>query len=149
MYGDELIVFPLGPLSGRGLVQETIADAGNNKGLKIRAAGLSMDLWEKLGASVVLLAGGEVLPGLQRGLIDAAEMLEASYDYSLGLHEVCKYRFGPPVHMSNNVFQLLIKTKSWKELPDDLKAVVEKAAMASTLQGYADFWQETIDADKK
>ena len=81
-----------------------------------------MDLWEKLGASVVLLPGGEVLPGLQRGLIDAAEMLDASYDYSLGLHEVCKYRFGPPVHMSNNVFQLLIKTKSWKELPDDLKS---------------------------
>jgi TRAP-type mannitol/chloroaromatic compound transport system substrate-binding protein len=67
----------------------------------------------------------------------------------LGLHEVCKYRFGPPVHMSNNVFQLMIKTKSWKELPDDLKTIVEKAAIASTLQGYADFWQETIAADKK
>jgi TRAP-type mannitol/chloroaromatic compound transport system substrate-binding protein len=51
--------------------------------------------------------------------------------------------------MSNNIFQLLIKPKSWKELPDDLKAIVEKAAMAATLQGYASFWQDTIEADKK
>jgi TRAP-type mannitol/chloroaromatic compound transport system substrate-binding protein len=37
------------------------------KGMKLRAAGMSMDLFQKLGASVVLLAGGEVLPALQRG----------------------------------------------------------------------------------
>jgi hypothetical protein len=85
---------------------------------------------------------------LQRGLIDATEMLETSYDYTLGLHEVCKYRFGPPIHMSNNIFQLLIKPASWKALPDDLKAIVEKAAMAATFQGYADFWQETIEYNK-
>ena len=51
--------------------------------------------------------------------------------------------------MSNNIFQLLIKTKSWKALPDDLKAIVEKAAMAATMQGYADFWQSTIEFNKK
>lgn len=150
MYGNELVVFPLGLTPPEEVWSKrpikTLADI---KGLKIRAAGLSMDLWEKLGASVVLLPGGEVLPGLQRGLIDAAEMLEASYDYSLGLHEVCKYRFGPPVHMSNNIFQLLIKPKSWKELPNDLKAIVEKAAMSATLQGYSSFWQDTIAANKK
>jgi TRAP-type mannitol/chloroaromatic compound transport system substrate-binding protein len=150
MYGNELVVFPLGLTPPEEVwSKKPIKTLADIKGLKIRAAGLSMDLWEKLGASVVLLPGGEVLPGLQRGLIDAAEMLEASYDYSLGLHEVCKYRFGPPVHMSNNIFQLLIKPKSWKELPDDLKAIVEKAAMAATLQGYASFWQDTIEADKK
>ena len=30
-------------------------------------------------------------------------------------------------------------------LPDDLKAIVEKAAMAATFQGYADFWQRSIE----
>lgn len=150
MYGDELVVFPLGLTPPEEIWSKrpikTLADI---KGLKIRAAGLSMDLWEKLGASVVLLPGGEVMPALQRGLIDATELLDPSYDYTLGLHEVCKYRFGPPVHMSNNIFQLLIKTKSWKALPDDLKAIVEKAAMAATFQGYADFWQSSIEYNEK
>lgn len=67
----------------------------------------------------------------------------------MGLHEVCKYRFGPPIHMSNNIFQLLVKTKSWEALPDDLKTIVEKAAMAATFQGYADFWQSSIEYNKK
>ncbi|MEW5910519.1 MAG: TRAP transporter substrate-binding protein DctP, partial [Thermodesulfobacteriota bacterium] len=143
MYGDELVVFPFGLTPPEEVwTKKPVKTLADIKGLKIRAAGLSMELWEKLGASVVLLAPGEVLPGLQRGLIDGTEMLEASFDYSLGLHEVCKFRFGPPVHMSNNNFQLMIKTKSWKELPNDLKAIVEKAAIASSFQGYANFWQE-------
>jgi TRAP-type mannitol/chloroaromatic compound transport system substrate-binding protein len=150
MYGNELIVFPLGLTPPEEIWSKkpinTLADI---RGMKIRAAGLSMELWEKLGASVVLLPGGEVLPALQRGLIDATELLEASYDYTLGLHEVCKYRFGPPIHMSNNIFQLMIKTESWEKLPADLKSIVEKAAMAATMQGYADFWQSTIKFNTK
>ena len=150
MYGEELVVFPLGLTPPEEIwSKKPIKTLDDIKGIKIRAAGLSMDLWEKLGASVVLLAGGEVLPALQRGMIDATEYLEASYDYTAGFHEVCKYRFGPPIHMSNNIFQLLIKTKSWKALPPDLKAIVEKAAMAATFQGYADFWQDTIKYNKK
>lgn len=150
MYGDELIVFPLGLTPPEQIwSKKEIKTLEDIKGLKIRAAGLSMDMWEKMGASVVLLTGGEVLPALQRGMIDATEFLEPSYDYTMGLHEVCKYRFGPPIHMTNNIFQLIIKTKSWKALPDDLKAIVEKAAMASTLQGYADFWQSSIEFNKK
>ncbi len=150
MYGDELIVFPLGLSPPEEIwSKKPIKTLDDIKGIKIRAAGLSMDLWEKLGASVVLLPGGEVLPALQRGLIDATEFLDPSYDYTLGLHEVCKYRFGPPIHMSNNIFQLMIKTKSWKALPDDLKAIVEKAAMAATFQGYADFWMRSIEFNKK
>ena len=150
MYGDEIIVFPLGLTPPEEIwSKKPIKTLADIKGIKIRAAGLSMDLWEKLGASVVLLPGGEVLPSLQRGMIDATEILDPSYDYTLGLHEVCKYRFGPPIHMSNNIFQLVIKPKSWKALPKDLKAIVEKAAMAATFQGYADFWQRSIEFNKK
>lgn len=150
MYGKELVVFPLGLTPPEEIwTKKPIKTLADFKGLKIRSAGLCMELFQKLGASVVLLPGGEVLPALQRGLVDAAEMLEASYDMSLGLHEVCKYRLGPPVHMSNNIFELMIKPKSYAALPADLKAIVEYAAMAATLQGYADFWQETIEADVK
>jgi len=150
MYKEELIVLPLGLTPPEEVwSKKPIKTLTDIKGMKMRAAGLSMELWEKLGASVVLLSGGEVLPGLQRGLIDGAEFLEASADYTIGLHEVCKYRFGPPVHMSNNIFQLMIKTKSWKELPADLKAIVEGAAMAATFQGYTKWWVETIEFDKK
>ena len=150
LYGKELYVFPLGLSPPEEIwSKKEIKTLDDFKGVKIRAAGLAMDLFEKLGASVVLLSGGEVLPSLQRGMIDATEFLDASYDYSAGFHEVCKYRVGPPIHMSNNIFQLVVKTASYDKLPDDLKAIVREAAMVATFQGYADFWQESIEANKK
>lgn len=150
MYWEEVIVFPLGLTPPEEVwSKKPIKTLADIKGMKFRAAGLSMELWEKLGASVVLLASGEVLPALQRGLIDGAEFLEASVDYAIGLHEVAKYRFGPPVHMSNNIFQLMINPKPWKKLPADLKAIVESAAIAATFDGYTKFWIQTIEFDKK
>jgi TRAP-type mannitol/chloroaromatic compound transport system substrate-binding protein len=150
MYGNELVVLPLGLSPPEEIwSKRPIKTLDDIKGLKIRTAGLGSELWQKLGASVVILPGGEVLPALQRGLIDAAEYVDAAFDYAAGFHEVCKYRFGPPIHMSNNIYQLVIKTNSWKTLPPDLKAIVEKAAMAATFQGYADWWQDTIKFNKK
>jgi TRAP-type mannitol/chloroaromatic compound transport system substrate-binding protein len=150
MYGDEIVVFPLGLTPPEEIwSKKPINTLDDIKGMKIRSAGLSMDLWKKLGASVVLLPGGETVPALQRGMIDGSEILDPSYDYTMGLHEVCKYRFGPPIHMSNNIFQLVIKPKSFAALPDDLKAIVEKAAMAATIQGYADFWQRSMEFNTK
>ena len=150
MYGDNVVVFPLGLTPPEEVwSKRPIKTLDDIKGLKIRTAGLGSELFQKLGASVVTLPGGEVLPSLQRGLIDSTEFLDASMDYALGIHEVCKYRFGPPIHMSNNIFQLLIKPATWKSFPDDLKAIVKYAAMAATIEGYSKHWVDSIEANKK
>lgn len=150
MYGDAVVVFPLGLTPPEEIwTSKPINTLDDIKGLKIRTAGLGTELWQELGASVVTLPGGEVLPSLQRGLINAAEFLDASMDYSLGIHEILKYRFGPPIHMSNNIFQLLIKPSTWEKLPADLQAIVKNAAMAATIQGYSNHWIDAIEANKK
>jgi len=151
MYGDALTVFPLGltpPESGIWTTRpvKTLEDI---KGLKVRSAGLSMELWAKLGASVVLLPGGEVVPSLRRGVIDAAEFAFPSMDLGLGLHEVCKYLMGPPIHMGSNIFQLVINNDKYNALPDDLKEIVKKAAVAATLEDYAKQWNDSIAAFDK
>ena len=148
MYGDIIKVFPLGltpPESGIWTTKP-VKTLGDIKGLKVRSAGLSMELWQKLGASVVLLPGGEVVPSLRRGVIDAAAFAFPSMDVGLGLHEVCKYLMGPPIHMGSNIFQLLINTDKYNALPDDLKEIVKNAAVAATFEGYAKFWFESIKA---
>lgn len=150
MYGNNIIVFPLGLTPPEEMwTKRKVSTLDDLKGMKIRSAGLGMDVLEQLGASVVILPGGEVLPALQRGVIDGAEFLDASMDYSLGLHEVAKFRFGPPIHMSNNIFQLVINPKKWAALPEDLQAIVKYAAMAATIQGYSNHWVEAIEANKK
>ena len=150
MYDDEIIVFPLGLTPPETIWTTKLVDSLEGlKGLKIRSAGLAMELFDKLGMSVVLLGGGEVLPALQRGVIDATEFCSPSMDYALGLSDIAKFALGPPIHMSNNIFQLVINPKSWNELPDDLKEIVKNAAIAATFEGYALHWMDSIEAFKK
>jgi TRAP-type mannitol/chloroaromatic compound transport system substrate-binding protein len=148
MYGDIIKVFPLGLTPPESGIWSTkpVRTLEDFKGLKIRSAGLCMELLEQLGASVVLLAGGEVVPSLQRGVIDAAEFSVPSMDKGLGLNEVCKYLIGPPIHMGANMFQLMINKDKWAALPDDLKAIVEEAALAVTVERYAIDWVESLPA---
>lgn len=150
MYGDAIRVFPL-LLSPPEQIwtNKPINSIEDFKGLRIRSAGLAMELFQRLGASVVLLPGGEVVPSLQRGVIDAAEFLGPSVDLALGLADVAKYRCGPPIHMSSNIFQLLINPKKFSQLPQDLQVIVEEAAKAATLEGFALMWAEDMEADQK
>ncbi len=147
MYGDQIKVIPLGLTPPEEMwTNKEITSLKDFAGLKIRAAGLSMDLWDALGASSVLLAGGEVVPSLQRGVIDAAEFAFPSMDVPLGLPDVASYVYGPPLHMGPNKFQLVINPAKWNELPADLQAVVENAAVAATFEGYANEWIATMKA---
>ncbi len=143
MYGDNVIVFPLG-LTPPETIWSTkeIKSLDDFKGLKMRSSGLCMDMFTKLGVSVVQLPGGEVVPSLRRGVIDAAEFAFPSMDEGLGIHEVAKYLIVPPIHMGANMFQLFINPAKWKALPDDLKAIVKNAASAATLETFAELMKD-------
>jgi len=150
MYKGEIVVFPLGLTPPEEIwTNKPIKSLADFKGLKMRNAGLSMELFQKMGASVVLLAGGEVVPALQRGVIDAAEFADPSMDLALGLPDVAKYVIGPPIHMGSNMFQLLVNPKAWNDLPADLKAIVREATISATLEGYARHWAAAIKAFDK
>jgi TRAP-type mannitol/chloroaromatic compound transport system substrate-binding protein len=87
-----------------------------------------------VGASVVTLPAGDIVPSLQRGTLDAAEFSTPASDLSLGFHEVCKYQYYPGVHQFATFNELIINPKKWKALPDDLKAIVQRAADASVFR---------------
>jgi TRAP-type mannitol/chloroaromatic compound transport system substrate-binding protein len=103
------------------------------KGVKFRAAGMSAEVFREMGMSVVTLAGGEIVPGLERGVVDAAEFSDPSADMSLGLHNVRKFYHMPGIHQPTGIMEFLINRKRWEELPTDLKAIVQTASMAEAL----------------
>lgn len=104
------------------------------KGLKFRTAGYYWGkVLTKMGASVVTLPGGEVIPALQRRVIDAAEWSMPCIDIKMGFHDVCKYLIIPGVHQPSSLDETLIYKKSWDSLPADLKAIVWTAARDSSL----------------
>jgi TRAP-type mannitol/chloroaromatic compound transport system substrate-binding protein len=86
--------------------------------------------------AAVSMPGGEILPAAQRGVIDAAEWIGPADDLALGFHTVFKHYYLQGLHQSTDVGELLLNRNAWNRLANDLKAVVETAAMASMTDTY-------------
>jgi len=104
------------------------------KGLKFRAAGMTAEVFKEAGATVVTLPGGEIVPALEKGVIDAAEYSDPSSDKAVGLHDVRKFYHLPGLHQPTGMMELLINKKKWDELPNDLKEIVRVACEAATMR---------------
>jgi TRAP-type mannitol/chloroaromatic compound transport system substrate-binding protein len=102
------------------------------KGMKYRTVGLSADLFKQLGASVVILPGSEIVPALDRGVIDGAEWNNTSSDMTLGLQDVSKTYMVQSHHQSNEYLEILFHTKKLTALPPDLRAMVRYSVMAES-----------------
>ncbi len=98
------------------------------KGLKMRMPGLGGKVLERAGGAPVLLAGGEIYTGLERGIIDATEWIGPYHDYKMGFHEIAKYYYSPGWHETGTILEMFINKDSFEKLPKDLQAIVRTAA---------------------
>jgi TRAP-type mannitol/chloroaromatic compound transport system substrate-binding protein len=98
------------------------------------------------GISVVALPGTEVVPGLERGVIDAGEYSTPDFDRSMGFQDVAKYVIRPGIHQPGGNNSIAIRQDRWDNLPDDLKAVVEAACAEAVLNNFGDQRMKNIEA---
>jgi TRAP-type mannitol/chloroaromatic compound transport system substrate-binding protein len=98
------------------------------RGLKMRMPGVGGKVLERAGGSPVLLAGGEIYTGLERGIIDAAEWIGPYHDYKMGFQQIAKYYYTPGWHELGTELEIMINQQAFEELPSDLKAIVRSAA---------------------
>lgn len=123
MYGP----VPTEPL---GWFKKEVRSTADLKGLKYRTAGLAVPMMAALGMSPVQMAPGDIVPAMDRGLLDAAEFANASGDRLLGFPDVAKFYYQRSFHMANNVFELMINSKRFEALPAEMKTILRVAADA-------------------
>lgn len=122
----------------QGWFKHPLKDWADFKGIKFRAAGLAAWVYKEAGATVVILPGGEIVPALEKGLIDAAEFSDPTSDMALGIHDILKFYHMPSI-IPNGFLELLINKKVWDTLPADLKAIIEGACDATSHRFFAHF----------
>lgn len=129
-----------------GWFRKEIKNIDDLKGLKMRIPGLGGKVMAKAGVAVVLLPGAEIVPALEKGVVDAAEWVGPAHDLRFGFPKVAKFYYYPGWHEPGSQCELMINKKKWDELPKDLQGVVRAAAYEITNWSYAQFEMENAKA---
>jgi TRAP-type mannitol/chloroaromatic compound transport system substrate-binding protein len=130
----DVVSFMYGPMPTQplGWFKKPVAKVEDLKGLKFRTVGLSIDIFSGLGMAVNALPGAEIVPAMDRGLLDAAEFNNASSDKVLGFPDVSKVCMLQSFHQCSEQFEILFNGPKYKALSDDLKNILFAAAQASS-----------------
>ena len=143
----DVVSFLYGPMPTQpfGWFKKPIAKVEDVKGIKFRTVGLAVDMYTDMGAAVNPLPGGEIVPALDRGLIDGAEFNNASSDKLLGFPDVSKVCMLQSFHQSGEQFEITFNKAKYDALPADLKSVIDYAVQAAS----ADMSWKAIDRNSK
>jgi TRAP-type mannitol/chloroaromatic compound transport system substrate-binding protein len=145
--GANVVSFPYGPMPTQplGWFKKPITKADDFKGLKFRTVGISIDVFTGLGAAVNALPGGEIVPAMDRGLLDAAEFNNATSDRILGFADVAKVCMLQSYHQNAEQFEITFNKAKYDALPEKMKALIEYAVEAAS----ADMSWKAIDRYSK
>ena len=137
IYNDlklDVVSFPYGPMPTQplGWFKKPIAKVEDLKGLKYRTVGLSIEIFTDMGASVQALPGGDIIPAMDRGVLDAAEFNNASSDRLLGFPDVSKICMLQSFHQSSEQFEIIFNKKKFNSLPADLQAILTYGTQAAS-----------------
>lgn len=132
-------VVAVGPVAGvgpqmLGWFKRPIKNVDEFKRMKYRVPGIAADAYKEMGVSVVTLAGGEIVPAGERGIIDGAEWLTPADDIKLGFHTIWKYMITPAFHDYVPTWDIYFNKEVWKKIPPDLQEILKGATMATAFR---------------
>lgn len=145
--GGNVVSFLYGPMATQplGWFKKPITKTEDFKGLKFRTNGLAIDLFTAMGAAVNALPGGEIVPAMDRGLLDGAEFNNATSDRILGFPDVSKVCMLQSYHQSAETFEITFNKTKYDALPAKIKSIINYAVEASS----ADMSWKAIDRYSK
>jgi TRAP-type mannitol/chloroaromatic compound transport system substrate-binding protein len=128
-----------------GWTKKPITSLEDLRRLKFRSSGIGLEMFRRMGATTVGMAGGDIVPSLERGVIDGAEWAIPSRDIVMGFQQAAKFYYMPSFRQPPTFHELIVNRKKWADLPADLQAIVKYAAMAeiTRLAAY------TVDQDSQ
>ena len=132
--GANVVSFPYGPMPTQplGWYKKPITKVDDFKGLKFRTVGISIDVFQGMGAAVNALPGGEIVAAMDRGLIEAAEFNNATSDRLLGFADVSKVLMLQSYHQNAEQLEISFNKTKFDALPPKMKAIIENAVEAAS-----------------
>src|SRR5438477_6153119 len=133
------------PTQPLGWFKKRIQKVDDFKGMKFRTVGVSIDVYAGMGAAVNALPGGEIVPAMDRGLLDGAEFNNASSDRLLGFADVSKVCMLQSYHQNAEQFEIMFNKAKYDALPERMRAIIANAVEAAS----ADMSWKAVDRYSK
>jgi len=122
---------PVGP-EALGWFKEPINSMADFRKYRFRAPpGIPGQTYKDIGVASVAMGGGDILPALEKGVIDAAEWCCPKPDLVFGFYKVLKYYYLQGLHQVVVNADLYINGDVYKKLTPQQKKALEVAANAS------------------
>jgi TRAP-type mannitol/chloroaromatic compound transport system substrate-binding protein len=128
--------FPM-PAQPFGWFKAPLAGAGDLPGFKYRTVGLAADLLQQMGMSVAQLPGGEIVPAMERGVIDAFEFNNPTSDLRFGSPDVAKHYYLSSYHQASEAHEWLFNKDFFEGLEPDLQAILQYAVEAASTANFS------------
>jgi TRAP-type mannitol/chloroaromatic compound transport system substrate-binding protein len=148
------MVTPL-PTQPLGWFNKEPKDPSFFKGLKYRTVGLATNVFQAMGAKVTQLPGGEIIPAMEKGVIEAFEYANPTSDSRFGAPDVAKIYMMSSYHQPAEMLEIEFNKTKWDSLAKEQQAILRYAVWATgldnTLTGYPQFGkdlQKIIHKDK-
>jgi len=132
-----------------GWFKKEINSLEDFKGLKMRIPGLGAEVINRMGATAVALPGGEIMPSLQSGAIDATEWVGPWNDLAFGFYKVAKNYYGPGFHEPGTSTECMVNKNEFNALPKNLQDIVEHACVSENNKMLAEFTTGNNIAQRK
>jgi TRAP-type mannitol/chloroaromatic compound transport system substrate-binding protein len=143
------------PTQPLGWFKRPVKSAADLRGLKYRTVGLAADLNQAMGLAVAQLPGGEIVPAMERGVIDAFEFNNPTSDRRFGAQDVAKNYMLGSYHQATEYFEIMFNRTKFNALPKEQQAILQYAAEAVSsanewkgMDYYSKDLQELISKDK-
>jgi TRAP-type mannitol/chloroaromatic compound transport system substrate-binding protein len=143
------------PTQPLGWFKKPVKSMADMKGLKYRTVGLAADLMQAMGLAVAQLPGGEIVPAMERGVIDAFEFNNPTSDRRFGAQDVAKNYMMGSYHQATEYFEIMFNKTKFAALPKEHQAILQYGAEAVSSANewkaqdyYSKDLQELINKDK-
>ncbi|MCL4766494.1 MAG: TRAP transporter substrate-binding protein [Hyphomicrobiaceae bacterium] len=143
------------PTQPLGWYKNEVKGPESLKGLKFRTVGLATNMFQAMGVSVAQLPGPEILPAMERGVIEAFEFNNPTSDRRFGAQDVAKLYYLGSYHQAAEAFEIMFNKSKYESLPKEQQAILRHAAKSAAADNEWKAWDsyskdlaELIEKDK-
>jgi TRAP-type mannitol/chloroaromatic compound transport system substrate-binding protein len=122
-----------------GWFRREIGGVSDLRGLTMRIPGMGGRVMDRLGVTAQVLAGGDIYPALERGVIDATEWSGPYDDEKLGFYKVAPYYYYPGWWEPGPNLSFYVNADAWATLPSDYQAAIAAAAAEANVDMMSDY----------